>query len=76
MVDDENVDIDGHIYFEQQVLIENLFVENLLNDNNIQNIVSNGLWKNGSTAQRLEKLVVLGDVTFQVNTKTAKLKIA
>jgi len=67
MIDDKNVEIDGQIYFEDPVVVEDLFVENLLNGNDIQNIVSNGLRKNGLTTQNLEKLTVRGAVTFQVN---------
>ena len=66
MVDDENVDFDGRIYFEESVVVDNLLVDSHLNGNDIQHIVRNGLRKNGPTVTKLKQLTVRGDVTFEV----------
>ena len=67
MTDDENVDLNGAILFNEQVTVDEMVVESHLNDvDDVKNIVFNGLRKTDSSVQNMKKLTVIGDVIFQV----------
>lgn len=63
---DEDATISGDIHFKRHLEVDDLVINSLLNDRDVNTIVSKGIRRRNTDFLRWPEVTIHGDVTFKV----------